>query len=104
MPRLLSAFGLSRFVVAHTPQADGHIHVRFGGKVFLIDTGMNTAFFKNGRGTALEIAGDTVRAISSGEPPQVIWEAPAKAAAAVPLPLPDPRVEHAAVLLHGWTP
>ena len=61
VPRLLSAFGLSRFVVAHTPQADGHIHVRFGGKVFLIDTGMNTAFFKNGRGTALEIAGDTVR-------------------------------------------
>jgi hypothetical protein len=91
MPKLLSAFGLSRIVVAHTPQPDGHIHVRFGGRVFLIDTGMNTAFFKNGRGSALEIGGDAVRAIYAGEPPQVLWQAPAKAAAASD-PVPSGRV------------
>jgi hypothetical protein len=86
IPKLLSAFSLSRLVVAHTPQADGRIHVRFGARVFLIDTGMNTAFFKTGRGSALEIDGDTVRAIYAGEPPQVLSAPPARAADASPAP------------------
>jgi hypothetical protein len=84
VPRLLAAFHLTRLVVAHTPQPDGRIRVRFGGSVFLIDTGMNTAFFKTGRGSALEIAGNTVSAIYPGEPARVIWPAAAKAADAAP--------------------
>ncbi len=84
MPRLLSAAGLDRVVVGHTIQQDARIHVRFGGTVFLIDTGMNTAYAKRGRGSALEIVDGTVTAIYPGEPRQVIWPAPAKAAESAP--------------------
>jgi len=85
-PKLLAAFQLSRIVAAHTPQHDGKIRVRFAGTVFLIDTGMNAAFYKGGRGSALEIAGETVRAIYPGEPPQVLSAPPAKAADSSPAP------------------
>jgi len=90
-PKLLAAFHLSRMVAAHTPQTKGRIQVRFGGAFFLIDTGMNTAFYKGGRGSALEIAGDTVRAIYPGEAPQVLSAAPAKAAASALDPAPPGR-------------
>jgi hypothetical protein len=37
----------------------GHIRSRFGGKVFLIDTGMLSTYWQGGRASALEIhAGD----------------------------------------------
>jgi hypothetical protein len=52
--RLTDAFGAARFVVGHTPQA-GQIISRFGGKVFLIDTGMLSSYFTGGRASALEI-------------------------------------------------
>jgi len=42
---LLPAFGAKRFVVGHTVQLDGRIRARFGGKVFLIDTGMLSSYF-----------------------------------------------------------
>jgi hypothetical protein len=84
IPRILSAAGLARVVVGHTIQQDARIHVRFGGTVFLIDTGMNTAYVPKGRGCALEIADGTLTAIYSGEPRQVIWPPPAKAAAVKP--------------------
>jgi hypothetical protein len=51
---LTQAFGAARFVVGHTPQA-GQIISRFGGKVFLIDTGMLSSYFPGGRASALEI-------------------------------------------------
>jgi hypothetical protein len=86
-PKLLAAFHLTRIVAGHTPQTKGGILVRFGGAVFLIDTGMNTAFYKGGRGSALEIEGDTVRAIYPGEPPQILSAPPAKAADSSPAPL-----------------
>jgi Calcineurin-like phosphoesterase len=84
MPRLLAPLRLERIVVGHTPQPGARIHARFGGAVFLIDTGMNAAYVPNGRGSALEIQDGTVSAISAGQPREVIWPAPAKAAAAAP--------------------
>jgi len=84
MPRLLSAAGVQRFVVGHTVQEDGRIHVRFSGAVFLIDSGMLTSYVPGGRGSALEIADGVVSAIYDGEPHRVIW-APARKAAAAAL-------------------
>ena len=55
---LLQALGVKRIIVAHTPQANGEVRRRFGGKVFLIDTGM-----VRGTAAALEISGSQVRAI-----------------------------------------
>lgn len=53
--KLLAANHAERFIVGHTPQRDGRIRVRFGGKVFLIDTGMLSAYFHGGRASALEM-------------------------------------------------
>jgi hypothetical protein len=58
MQELLQTFGVKRIVVSHTPQANGQIRQRFGGKVFLIDTGMIA-----GRPSALEISGGRIRAL-----------------------------------------
>jgi hypothetical protein len=59
---LLARYGARRFVTGHTPQSSRHIGVRFGGRVFLIDTGMLASVYK-GRGSALEIAGGALTAI-----------------------------------------
>jgi hypothetical protein len=58
MQELVQTFGVKRIVVAHTPQVTGQIRQRFGGKVFLIDTGMLA-----GRPSALEISGDRIRSL-----------------------------------------
>ena len=79
MPGLLTGAGVERFVVGHTVQEDGRIHVRFGGDVFLIDTGMLASYFTGGRASALEIADGTVSAIYPGEPRKVIWQTSAAA-------------------------
>ena len=54
---------MKRIVVGHTPQPNGEIRRRFGGKVFLIDTGMLSNYFKGGKASALEISKDSIRAI-----------------------------------------
>jgi len=59
---LLTRYGAQRFVTGHTPTNDRRIAVRFGGHAVLIDTGMNTAFYK-GHASALEINGDKLTAI-----------------------------------------
>jgi hypothetical protein len=82
MPRLLSAASVERFVVGHTVQENGRIRVRFGGAVFVIDTGLNVSYAPGGRPSALEIADGTVSAIYAGEPRQVIWQPPRPAASA----------------------
>jgi len=64
---LLSRLGATRMVVAHTPRLPGKITPRFNNRVFPIDTGMLTSFFKGGRGSALEIVGSKVTAIYVGE-------------------------------------
>ena len=58
LAQLIQSLGIKRIVVAHTPQANGEIRQRFGGKVFLIDTALLT-----GRASALEIRGDRIRGI-----------------------------------------
>ena len=52
-----------RMVVSHTPRPDGRIQSRLDGTVFLIDTGMNTDYYKGGHASALEIRNDEVTAI-----------------------------------------
>ena len=64
MAALLQKFRVRRFVTGHTPQPAGRITTRFGGALFLIDTGMlGGRFYPAGRPSALEIVGDAVRAI-----------------------------------------
>ena len=59
VPHLLAAYHASQIVVGHTPQKDGRIRARFGGTVFLIDTGMLSSYYPQGRASALEISGNT---------------------------------------------
>lgn len=66
LPTLRKAFGNARFVVGHTTQTDGRVHVRAGGKIVLIDTGMLSSYFR-GRASALEIRGGTVTVIYVGQ-------------------------------------
>jgi hypothetical protein len=53
--KILAAYGEKHLVVAHTVQKRAHIRCRFGGKVFLIDTGMLSTYWRGGRASALEI-------------------------------------------------
>ena len=64
---LFSRLGITRMVVGHTPRLPGRITPRFDNRVFPIDTGMLATFFKGGRGSALEIAGERVTAIYASE-------------------------------------
>ncbi len=64
MAALLQKFRVTRFVTGHTPQPAGRITKRFGSALFLIDTGMlGGKFYPGGRASALEIVGDSVKAI-----------------------------------------
>ncbi|HSN53804.1 MAG TPA: metallophosphoesterase [Candidatus Sulfomarinibacteraceae bacterium] len=55
MAALLDGIGAERMVVGHTPDSDGRIRVRFGGRVVLIDTGILSSYYEGGRPSALEI-------------------------------------------------
>lgn len=58
MAALLKHYRANRFVTGHTVQPNGRITERFGGSLFLIDTGMlDGRFFPSGRPSALEITG-----------------------------------------------
>jgi hypothetical protein len=50
-------------VIGHTVTPDARIRARFGGKVVQIDTGMQPAYVKNGRASALEIRNGVFSAI-----------------------------------------
>jgi hypothetical protein len=63
MKELLAGIGAKRMVCGHTPQVEGHIEVRFGGRVFLIDTGMLSSFYAGGRPSALVIENETFTAV-----------------------------------------
>jgi hypothetical protein len=60
---LAARLGVSRFVTGHTPSSPGRIKARFDGRVFLIDTGMLSSYFKGGRASALELQDGRVTAI-----------------------------------------
>jgi len=60
---LLTRLGVRRFVTGHTPQSPGRINARFDDRIFLIDTGMLSTYFKGGRASALELQEGRVTAI-----------------------------------------
>jgi hypothetical protein len=53
--KILAAYDAAHLVVGHTVQRAAHIRSRFGGEVFLIDTGMLSTYWPGGRASALEI-------------------------------------------------
>ncbi len=61
---LLQAYHAAHFVVGHSTQK-GRILARWGNKVFLIDTGINTAYAPGGRWSALELNDGQATAIYS---------------------------------------
>jgi len=52
---ILAAQHARAVVVAHTPRPEARIVSRFGGKAFMIDTGIQNGYVSNGRLSALEI-------------------------------------------------
>ena len=60
---VLTKYGVERFVTGHTPSSTGRIVSRFSNRLILIDTGMLTTFFKNGRASALELQNGRITAI-----------------------------------------
>ena len=60
---VLTAQKARAIVVAHTVPTNGRITARFGGRVFMIDTGMQPAYVPKGRASALEIRGSVFTAI-----------------------------------------
>lgn len=53
--RVLERYGAEHFVVGHTIPSSMRITPRFGGRVFLIDTGMLSSYYPGGRASALDI-------------------------------------------------
>ncbi len=64
--RVLERQDVAHMVAGHTTQADGVMKARFGGRVFIIDTGMLVEIYA-GRPAALEISDGTFTAIYVGE-------------------------------------
>jgi calcineurin-like phosphoesterase family protein len=56
--KILKSFKVDHLVTGHTVQKGGMIRPRFGGKVFLIDTGMLSSYYTGGRASALAIQGN----------------------------------------------
>ena len=56
--KVLKAYDATHIVVAHTVQKAAHIRSRFGARVFLIDTGMLSTYWKGGKASALDISAD----------------------------------------------
>lgn len=57
MKKILARYDADHIVVSHTVQKAGHIRSRFDGRVFLIDTGMLSTYWSDGRASALEVRG-----------------------------------------------
>jgi hypothetical protein len=83
----VTAFELvEHFIVGHSPQSDGKIKSRFGGRVFLIDTGMlGGRFFPGGGPSALEVSDDGIQAIYPGGRREMLVAPPPKKAATLRL-------------------
>jgi len=63
--QLLDKYHVERFVTGHTVQSPSRVNDRFGGRVFLIDTGMLSSTYTGGRASALEITDGTITAVYS---------------------------------------
>jgi hypothetical protein len=60
---MLSQLHARSIVIGHTVVSSGRITTRFDGRVVQIDTGMQPAYVKDGRGSALEIRNGQTTAI-----------------------------------------
>jgi len=81
MIELLAGIGAERAVSGHTVQDEGRIEVRFGGRIFLIDTGMLSSVYTGGRPSALVIEDGVFTAIyTDGSSEVLVDEALAEAA------------------------
>lgn len=74
MIELLSGVGAERVVSGHTVQDEGRIEVRFGGRVFLIDTGMLSSVYTGGQPSALVIEDGVFTAIYTDGSSEVLVE------------------------------
>jgi hypothetical protein len=81
---ILDGLGVRYMVVGHTVQGSGRIRVRFGGRVFLIDTGMLAEVYA-GRPSALVFSHGGVTAVYPDETHELL-SAPRPAAARAPSP------------------
>ncbi len=70
--QLLERYDVEHIVVGHTPQLPAQIRVRFGGSLYLADTGMLSSYYRGGRASMLEIRGDVFRAIYLDEGARLI--------------------------------
>jgi hypothetical protein len=75
MIELLAGVGAERVVGGHTVQDEGRIEVRFGGRVFLIDTGMLSTVYTGGRPSALVIEDGVFTAIYTDGSAEVLVDA-----------------------------
>lgn len=63
LEEVLERFDARAIVAAHSVVGSGRIASRFGGRLFLIDTGMLSDVYHGGRPSALEIVGEGANAI-----------------------------------------
>ena len=75
---ILAKQNVRAIVIGHTVVPEGRIQMRFGGKVFQIDTGMQPAYIATGRASALEIQGGVFTAIYADRR-DVLFTLPAEA-------------------------
>jgi hypothetical protein len=87
--RVLEAHGVRRMVIGHTQPKSLDVEARFGGKVYLIDTGMNQSYYKGTPSVLLLTPGDGVDVLrldvsgqASGEAPGASASPPSRAGAA----------------------
>lgn len=63
MASLLDGVGATRMVVGHTVPKDRRVQTRFGGRVVLLDTGMQSGYYAGGCASALEIVDGALTAV-----------------------------------------
>jgi len=56
--KILTAYNATNIVVGHTVQRTARIRPGFGGRIFFIDTGMLSSYYKGGKPSVLEISAD----------------------------------------------
>jgi hypothetical protein len=87
MGKILEAFKATHIVVGHTVQKGGRMRLRFGDKVFLIDTGMLSTYYAGGRASALRIQ-DNAKFTADYMDEQVVLEPAPKEEVAQPVAAP----------------
>lgn len=101
--KILQSFKASHLITGHTVQKGGRIRCRFGGKVFLIDTGMLSSYYPGGRASALEIQND-VKFTAEYMDQQIVILEPAKVSLVTEGSEGPARVGSAEWVLTGFSP